>query len=62
MPLQEVVAVLADREASGLEHARAAGIPTEVVALRDHPDRAAWTAPPPPSPPTTRSSWCSPDS
>src|SRR5699024_1568630 len=38
----EVVAVLADREASGLEHARAAGIPTEVVALRDHPDRAAW--------------------
>ena len=38
----EVVAVLADREASGLEHARAAGIPTEVVALRDHPDRNAW--------------------
>ncbi len=38
----EVVAVLADREASGLEHARAAGIPTEVVALRDHADRNAW--------------------
>ncbi len=38
----EVVAVIADREAPGLEHARAAGIPAEVVALRDHPDRAAW--------------------
>lgn len=38
----EVVAVIADREAPGLEHARAAGIPAKVVALRDHPDRAAW--------------------
>ncbi len=38
----EVVGVIADREASGLEHARAARIPTEVVALRDHADREAW--------------------
>src|SRR5690606_1189501 len=37
-----VVAVIADREASGLEHARAAQIPTEVVRLRDHADREAW--------------------
>ena len=37
-----VTAVIADREASGLEHARAAGIPTQVVRLADHPDRAAW--------------------
>ncbi|WP_157773395.1 phosphoribosylglycinamide formyltransferase [Brachybacterium vulturis] len=39
-----VVAVLADRDASGLEHARAAGLPTEVVPLADHADRAAWDA------------------
>ena len=38
----EVVAVIADRDADGLEHARAAQIPTEVVRLGDHPDRAAW--------------------
>jgi phosphoribosylglycinamide formyltransferase-1 len=38
----EVVGVIADREAAGLAHARAAGIPTAVVALGDHPDRAAW--------------------
>lgn len=37
-----VTAVIADREATGLEHARAAGIPTQVVRLSDHPDRAAW--------------------
>lgn len=37
-----VVGVIADREASGLDHARAAGIPTEVVRLGDHPDRPAW--------------------
>lgn len=37
-----VVGVIADRDATGLEHARAAGIPTEVVRLRDHADRAAW--------------------
>ncbi|MBB5830601.1 phosphoribosylglycinamide formyltransferase [Brachybacterium aquaticum] len=38
----EVVGVLADREAPGLDHARKAGIPTEVVSLADHPDRASW--------------------
>jgi len=38
----EVVAVLADREAAGLDHARAAGIPSQVIALGDYPDRAAW--------------------
>ena len=38
----EVVAVGADRDAAGLEHARRRGLPTFVVALRDHPDRAAW--------------------
>ncbi|MFC7375976.1 MULTISPECIES: phosphoribosylglycinamide formyltransferase [unclassified Brachybacterium] len=37
-----VVGVIADRDASGLEHARAEGIPTEVVRLGDHPDRPAW--------------------
>lgn len=37
-----VVGVIADRDASGLEHARAAGIPTEVIRLADHADRAAW--------------------
>ena len=38
----EVVAVIADRDASGLEHARSAGITTQIVRLADHPDRAAW--------------------
>jgi phosphoribosylglycinamide formyltransferase-1 len=37
-----VVAVGADREATGLEHARRRGIPTFVRAVRDHRDRAAW--------------------
>ncbi|MGY1602654.1 phosphoribosylglycinamide formyltransferase [Geodermatophilus sp. SYSU D00815] len=37
-----VVAVGADREAAGLEHARRRGLPTFVCALRDHPDRSAW--------------------
>ncbi|MGP9844530.1 phosphoribosylglycinamide formyltransferase [Brachybacterium sp. 107] len=37
-----VVGVIADRDASGLEHARSAGIPTEVIRLADHADRAAW--------------------
>lgn len=37
-----VVGVVADREATGLEHARRRGVPTAVVRLRDHPDRAAW--------------------
>lgn len=38
----EVVSVIADREASGLAHASRRGIPTSVIALADHPDRAAW--------------------
>ncbi|MDP5181557.1 phosphoribosylglycinamide formyltransferase [Blastococcus sp. BMG 814] len=38
----EVVAVGADRQAPGLEHARRRGLPTFVCALGDHPDRAAW--------------------
>jgi phosphoribosylglycinamide formyltransferase-1 len=37
-----VVAVGADRDALGLEHARRRGLPTFVRSLRDHPDRAAW--------------------
>jgi phosphoribosylglycinamide formyltransferase 1 len=37
-----VVAVGADRDAEGLEHAHRRGLPTFVVPLRDHPDRAAW--------------------
>jgi phosphoribosylglycinamide formyltransferase-1 len=38
----DVVAVGSDRAAEGLEHARRRGIPTFVVGLGDHPDRAAW--------------------
>ncbi len=38
----EVVAVGADRDAAGLEHARRRGLPTFVCALGDHPDRSAW--------------------
>lgn len=37
-----VVAVGADRDAPGLEHARRRGLPTFVCRLGDHPDRAAW--------------------
>jgi phosphoribosylglycinamide formyltransferase-1 len=37
-----VVAVGADRDAPGLEHARRRGLPTFVCALREHPDRAGW--------------------
>ena len=46
----QIVAVGADRDAEGLAHAEAAGIPTFVVAPRDHPgadgraDRDAWGA------------------
>jgi phosphoribosylglycinamide formyltransferase 1 len=41
----EVVAVGTDRaDAAGLAHAHRRGVPTFVVALRDHPDRAAWDA------------------
>jgi phosphoribosylglycinamide formyltransferase-1 len=38
----EVVAVGADRDAAGLEHARARGIPTFVCAVGDFPERADW--------------------
>jgi phosphoribosylglycinamide formyltransferase 1 len=39
----EVVVVGSDRPtAGGLERARAAGIPTVVQLLHDHPDRASW--------------------
>jgi len=38
----DVVAVGADREAAGLEPARARAIPTFVCALGDHRDRAQW--------------------
>ena len=40
----EVVAVGADRDAAGLEHARRRGLPTFTVPLRAFPDRAAWDA------------------
>ncbi|NEM04918.1 phosphoribosylglycinamide formyltransferase [Geodermatophilus normandii] len=38
----QVVAVGADRDAPGLEHARRRGLPVFTVRLRDVPDRAAW--------------------
>lgn len=38
----EVHGVIADTDAPGLDHARRAGIPTTVVRLADHADRAAW--------------------
>ncbi|MBT0767931.1 phosphoribosylglycinamide formyltransferase [Kineosporia sp. J2-2] len=38
-----ISSVLSDRaDALGLERARAAGVPTAVVQLKDFPDRAAW--------------------
>lgn len=41
----EVVAVGADRDGcEGLRRAERAGVPTFVVRLRDHADRAAWDA------------------
>jgi phosphoribosylglycinamide formyltransferase 1 len=40
-----VAAVISDRsDAGGLERARAAGVPTAVVAPKDFADRAAWDA------------------
>lgn len=40
-----IAAVISDRaDASGLDIARQAGIPTAVVALADFPDRATWDA------------------
>ncbi len=39
----EVVAVGADRDGTaGLERAEAAGVPTFVESVKDHPDRGAW--------------------
>jgi formyltetrahydrofolate-dependent phosphoribosylglycinamide formyltransferase len=38
----QVVAVGADRDATGLEHARRRTLPTFVCPLPGHPDRAAW--------------------
>ena len=38
----DVVAVGADRDAHGLDHARSRGIPVFVTALADYPDRASW--------------------
>lgn len=38
----KVAAVGADRPCGGVELAREAGIPTFVVDLADHPDRASW--------------------
>ncbi|MCO7222225.1 phosphoribosylglycinamide formyltransferase [Klenkia sp. PcliD-1-E] len=43
-PAFTVVAVGADREAPGLAAARERGLPTFVVPLAGHPDRAAWDA------------------
>ena len=40
----EVVAVVADRPAEGLDHAATRGLPTALVAPADHTDRAAWDA------------------
>ncbi|WP_213815952.1 phosphoribosylglycinamide formyltransferase [Glaciihabitans sp. dw_435] len=37
-----VIAVGADRDADGFEHAEAFGIPTFAVALSNYPDREAW--------------------
>ena len=39
-----VIAVGADRDAAGLAHAEAFGIPTFTVAWRDHDSREAWGA------------------
>jgi phosphoribosylglycinamide formyltransferase-1 len=36
--------VVADRPASGLERAKAAGIPTAIVSPADYPDRDAWSS------------------
>lgn len=36
--------VVADRPASGLERAEAAGIPTAIVSPADYPDRDAWSS------------------
>ena len=38
----QVVAVVADKECSGLDYARRAGVPVSIVPLAEHPSRAAW--------------------
>ena len=38
----EVVAVGADKDCAGLARAAAAGVPTFVVPVAEHPDRGAW--------------------
>jgi len=44
-PRPRVVAAISDRaDAEGLQRARAAGVPTAVVAPADFPDRATWDA------------------
>jgi phosphoribosylglycinamide formyltransferase 1 len=40
----DVAAVGADREAPGLEHAHAAGLPTFTVPFREYAERANWDA------------------
>ena len=40
----EVVAVIADRDCSGLEKARSKSIPTETLSPKEFPDRDAWSA------------------
>jgi phosphoribosylglycinamide formyltransferase 1 len=40
----EICVVAADRPAAGLDRARAAGIPTAVVAPAEYDDRTAWSA------------------
>lgn len=40
----DIVAVGADRDAQALQRAEAAGVPSFVVRVRDHADRAAWDA------------------
>ena len=39
----EIVAVVADRPAAGLQRARDAGIPASVVGPQDHADRRQWS-------------------
>ncbi len=39
-----IAVVVADREAPGLQRARDAGIPTQVVSPAEHADRPSWSA------------------
>lgn len=38
----QVAAVVADKECSGLEHARRAGVPVSIVPLAEYPSRTDW--------------------